>query len=39
MFRAAVREFARAEITPHVREMDAKGHFREDLLKKFSISA
>jgi alkylation response protein AidB-like acyl-CoA dehydrogenase len=35
MFRSAVREFARAEITPHVREMDAKGHFREDLLKKF----
>jgi butyryl-CoA dehydrogenase/short/branched chain acyl-CoA dehydrogenase len=35
MFRAAVREFARAEITPHVREMDASGHFREDLLRKF----
>ena len=35
MFRSAVREFARAEITPYVREMDAKGHFREDLLKKF----
>ena len=34
MFRASVREFARAEITPHVREMDATAHFREDLLKK-----
>jgi alkylation response protein AidB-like acyl-CoA dehydrogenase len=35
MFRAAVREFARAEITPYVREMDASAHFREDLLQKF----
>jgi alkylation response protein AidB-like acyl-CoA dehydrogenase len=34
MFRASVREFARAEIAPHVREMDATAHFREDLLKK-----
>src|SRR5436853_363396 len=34
LFRASVREFARAEITPHVRSMDAAGHFREDLLAK-----
>jgi alkylation response protein AidB-like acyl-CoA dehydrogenase len=34
MFRASVREFARAEIAPHVREMDAMAHFREDLLKQ-----
>jgi butyryl-CoA dehydrogenase/short/branched chain acyl-CoA dehydrogenase len=34
MFRDAVRKFARAEIAPHVREMDEKAHFREDLLKK-----
>ena len=35
MFRAAVRQFARAEITPYVREMDASAHFRADLLQKF----
>src|SRR3954452_13639188 len=35
MFRAAVREFSRVEITPHVRTMDAEAHFREDLLAKF----
>lgn len=34
MFRAAVREFSRAEIAPHVREMDARGEFRKDLLDK-----
>jgi butyryl-CoA dehydrogenase/short/branched chain acyl-CoA dehydrogenase len=34
MFRATVREFAREEIGPHVREMDEHGCFREDLLKK-----
>lgn len=34
MFRASVREFARTEIRPHVREMDARGEFRKDLLKK-----
>ena len=34
MFRASVREFSRAEIAPHVRSMDAEGHFREDLLAK-----
>ena len=34
MFRAAVREFSRAEIAPHVRSMDAEAHFREDLLAK-----
>jgi butyryl-CoA dehydrogenase/short/branched chain acyl-CoA dehydrogenase len=35
MFRDSVREFARAEIGPHVREMDESGVFRPDLLKKF----
>ena len=34
MFRASVREFSRAEIAPHVREMDAQSHFRPDLLAK-----
>jgi short-chain 2-methylacyl-CoA dehydrogenase len=34
MFRHAVRDFARAEIGPHVREMDARGEFREDILRK-----
>jgi alkylation response protein AidB-like acyl-CoA dehydrogenase len=34
MFRAAVREFARAEIAPHVRAMDADAHFRPDILAK-----
>src|SRR3954452_18499620 len=34
MFRAAVREFSRAEIAPHVRSMDAEAHFREDILAK-----
>jgi butyryl-CoA dehydrogenase/short/branched chain acyl-CoA dehydrogenase len=34
MFRAAVREFARAEIAPHVRAMDAEAHFRPDILAK-----
>ncbi len=34
MFRSAVRDFARAEIGPHVREMDEAGLFRKDLLQK-----
>lgn len=34
MFRGSVREFSRAEIAPHVREMDAQSHFRPDLLAK-----
>jgi short-chain 2-methylacyl-CoA dehydrogenase len=34
MFRASVREFARAEIAPYVREMDERGEFRKDLLTK-----
>ncbi|MBC8165630.1 MAG: acyl-CoA dehydrogenase [Bryobacteraceae bacterium] len=34
MFRDSVREFARKEIAPHVREMDDKATFRRDLLKK-----
>ncbi|HYP14071.1 MAG TPA: acyl-CoA dehydrogenase [Bryobacteraceae bacterium] len=32
MFRSAVREFARVEISPHVRSMDEQGVFRKDLL-------
>src|SRR5688572_7605866 len=34
MFQSAVREFARGEIAPHVREMDESGVFRKDLLAK-----
>jgi butyryl-CoA dehydrogenase/short/branched chain acyl-CoA dehydrogenase len=34
MFRDSVRQFARDEIGPHVREMDEQGVFRKDLLKK-----
>jgi butyryl-CoA dehydrogenase/short/branched chain acyl-CoA dehydrogenase len=35
MFRSAVREFARAEVAPHVRAMDEAGVFRKDVLRKF----
>jgi alkylation response protein AidB-like acyl-CoA dehydrogenase len=35
MFQAAVRQFARGEIGPHVREMDEAGLFRADLLRQF----
>lgn len=35
MFQQAVRQFARDEIGPHVREMDEAGLFRKDLLKQF----
>jgi butyryl-CoA dehydrogenase/short/branched chain acyl-CoA dehydrogenase len=34
MFRSAVRDFARAEIAPHVRAMDESGVFRKDLLRQ-----
>jgi short-chain 2-methylacyl-CoA dehydrogenase len=34
MFRDAVRQFARAEIGPHVREMDEAGAFRSDILRQ-----
>ena len=34
MFQSSVRQFAREEIGPHVREMDESGVFRKDLLKK-----
>lgn len=34
MFQAMVRQFAREQIGPHVREMDEKGAFRKDLLKQ-----
>lgn len=38
MFQSAVRKFAQAEIAPYVREMDASGLFREDILRKlFSL--
>jgi len=35
MFRSAVRQFAREQIAPHVREMDEAGVFRKDLLHQF----
>src|SRR5450432_978164 len=35
MFQASVRDFARKEIAPHVREMDDAGVFRKDILDKF----
>jgi butyryl-CoA dehydrogenase/short/branched chain acyl-CoA dehydrogenase len=34
MFQSSVRQFARGEIGPHVREMDETGLFRKDLLRK-----
>lgn len=34
MFQSAVRQFAREQIGPHVREMDEKGVFRKELLKQ-----
>ncbi len=34
MFQAAVRQFAREQIGPHVREMDEKGVFRKELLQQ-----
>ena len=35
MFQATVRNFARKEIAPHVREMDDAGVFKKDILAKF----
>jgi alkylation response protein AidB-like acyl-CoA dehydrogenase len=35
MFQAAVRQFARERIAPHVREMDEAGAFRKDLIQEF----
>ena len=35
MFQASVRDFARKEIAPHVREMDDAGVFRKDIIAKF----
>lgn len=32
LFQSEIRKFARERIAPHVREMDEKAHFREDLL-------
>ncbi|MBM3738703.1 MAG: acyl-CoA dehydrogenase [Acidobacteria bacterium] len=34
LFRQEVRKFARQRIAPHVREMDEKSHFREELLRE-----
>ncbi|HWR53815.1 MAG TPA: acyl-CoA dehydrogenase [Bryobacteraceae bacterium] len=35
MFQSTVRDFARQEVAPFVREMDEAGVFRKDLLKQF----
>jgi butyryl-CoA dehydrogenase/short/branched chain acyl-CoA dehydrogenase len=35
MFQTAVRQFAREQIAPHVREMDEAALFRKDLLRQF----
>ncbi len=35
LFQSTVRAFARAEITPFVREMDEAGVFRKEILKQF----
>ena len=35
MFRDTVRQFARAEIAPYVREMDEAGLFRKEIIKQF----
>jgi short-chain 2-methylacyl-CoA dehydrogenase len=35
MFQSAVRQFAREQIRPHVREMDEAGVFRKDLIRQF----
>ncbi|MCC6537399.1 MAG: acyl-CoA dehydrogenase family protein [Bryobacterales bacterium] len=34
LFQASVRQFAREEIAPHVREMDEQAHFRPAILKQ-----
>jgi alkylation response protein AidB-like acyl-CoA dehydrogenase len=35
MFRDAVRDFAEAEVRPHVHEMDEQAKFRPDIIQKF----
>src|SRR6266542_2165475 len=35
MFQSTVRQFAREQIAPHVREMDEAGVFRKDIIKQF----
>lgn len=35
LFRDTVRRFAREQIAPHVRAMDAEAHFRPELLRQF----
>src|SRR5438093_9569616 len=35
LFQSSVRQFAREQIGPHVREMDEAGVFRQDIIKQF----
>src|SRR5580658_3886381 len=35
LFQATVRQFAREQIAPHVREMDEAGAFRKDIIQQF----
>ncbi|MBI3681864.1 MAG: acyl-CoA dehydrogenase [Acidobacteria bacterium] len=35
LFQTSVRQFAREQITPHVRAMDEEGVFRKDILRQF----
>ena len=35
LFQSTVRRFARAEIAPFVREMDAAGVFRKEIIRQF----
>src|SRR5579864_5387459 len=35
LFQSTVRRFARAEIAPHVREMDEAAHFRPEIIRQF----
>ena len=35
LFRQTVRDFATAEVKPHVHEMDERAEFRKDLIEKF----
>ena len=35
LFQSTVRQFAREEIAPHVREMDEAGVFRKEIIRQF----
>jgi alkylation response protein AidB-like acyl-CoA dehydrogenase len=35
LFQTTVRQFAREQIGPHVREMDEAGVFRKDIIRQF----